>query len=202
MGDYSIDLGIHPDATGGCTGSDEKDPYPLQIALTKGTLVVENDRYTGFTPTGLASFNQIWSGDRIIFRVFDITPVAGAGDRSVQDVISFTITFNTLKGSKTTAPWEPKVGTISRSSDDQVSPAFTCGTKILKLPCYFQRDTLDGIVTYTVLPPNTKNPIPYLFSVQVETRLDATSTRYYHQDDPEMVVSPDGGPGGPPRVSL
>lgn len=195
---YAIDLGIHPDATGGKSGTHKDDSYPLQIALTQGTLA--QDPLTGqmiFQPEALASFAQIKLGDILIFRAFDIAKISG-GSRQLLDVSSLKISFTKLDGSESSKPWPgDEDRPFSRFETEQLSKAFTSKLGGMKLPCYYQRDGSNGIVTYTVMMLGVTQPLPYLFSVVVETTLGMTETTgtFYYRDDPEMVVSPDEEPG-------
>jgi len=198
---YSIDLGIHPAVTGGHEGRDEQDSYPLQIALTLGTLVQEqeSDRSTGFTPQAPASFAQIKVGDIIIFRFFETTLICPSLGRSLVRVDSLAVTFRKYDGSKADEPWrrESDRATIDKSPAHERSLTFTSVPGGMELPCHFERDSSNGIVTYTVINPVTKNPVPYLFSVLVETTI-MTSAGYrpaFYRDDPEMVISSDDRPG-------
>ena len=192
---YSIDLGINAKATGRHAGSTD-DPFPLQIALTQGTLT--QDPGTGstiFTPAALASFNQIHGRDIIIYRVFDTTKISGDGVRQLLDVNLCVFDFTTMDGSETSKPWPSDRPSSFYLLGDQLSLAFTSIQGGMELPCYYQRDSTEDIVTYTVTNP--LKPIPYLFSVQVETTIATTpelTGTFYYQDDPEMVVSPDEGP--------
>ena len=199
MSHYSIDLGIHPEATGGKSGTHEDDAYPLQIGLTQGTLVQENGRYTGFTPDALASFGQIKVGDIIIFRVFDTRRIFPAiGSRSLQSVGQLKVAFTDLNGGEPPEkPWQGDGNFPISRFDDQRSLAFTSVPGGMDLPCYFQRynSQEQGIVTYTV--SSTDNPVPYLFSVHVEATIAATPNdtwTAWFGDDPEMVISPDERP--------
>src|SRR5262249_39784086 len=102
-----------------------------------------------------------------------------------------------------TAPWNSGQSFAAVSPrTNQRSLAFTSVPGGMDLPCYFELDSSDKIVTYTVT--SVDQPVPYLFSVIVKTLLETTpedTATCYFRDDPEMVVSPDGGPGGPPPVS-
>jgi hypothetical protein len=199
---YSIDLGIHPDAKGRHDGS-VSDPYPLQIALTQGILVPErgDGPYTGFTPLALASFNQLKRGDLVICRVFEISSICGSGVRCLEGVDSIKVTFNDIHdGVEMPELWtksDKAVIPLSKASTNQRSLAFTSVPGGTVLPCFFEWGS-KGIITYEIMPPNALDPSPFLFSVLVYTHLDSTETVYCHKDDPEMVISPDSGPGGPP----
>jgi hypothetical protein len=200
---YSIDLGIHPDATGGRSGEDEKieNAFPMQISLIQGTLVPKSGRVTGFTPDGLASFHQIRVGDVIIFRIFDTRSIGPTVGRSLQGVGLLKATFTDLQGNETSRPWQGDENfPIAEFGAHQLSRAFTSKLEGMVLPCYhqcYQKDRPDEIVTYTVLP-TTRKYIPYLFSVVVEAKLGMapeTIERFYYRDDPEMVISSDDRPG-------
>lgn len=197
---YSIDLGIHPDATGGHAGT-AKDPCPLQVAVTKGTLLQEQEDgpYNGFKPEALASFAQIKEGDVIIFRVFETRSLCiPIGGRRLQDVDSVEVLFTELDGRWIPAPWKRNedVATITQCPDDQISLAFASAPEGTKLPCYFQQDSVNGIVTHTIMKSATGHPVSYLFSVQVKTAVETTTELQtcYYQDDPEMVIGPDEDP--------
>jgi hypothetical protein len=194
---YSIDLGINAKTTGRHEGSLE-DPFPLQIAVTEGTLVQDPETsLTLFKPSALASFYQIQGGDSIIFRIFDITKIAGKGVRQLVDVSLCVFNFTAIDGSsEASKPWPSNEAFPFYRFGDQLSLAFTSIKGGMGLPCYYQRDSTKGIVIYTVTNP--PEPVPYLFSVQVETTIATTSEltgTFYYQDDPEMVVSPDEGQG-------
>ena len=64
---YSMDLGIDSRSTGGGDGV-LRSPYPLEISLTTGNLVGGV-----YTPTALASWRGVSSGDVFVVRVFDLT---------------------------------------------------------------------------------------------------------------------------------
>jgi hypothetical protein len=201
---YSIDLGIHPAATGGRAGKDEKleNAYPMQIALTQGTQIQKSGRVTGFTPVALASFHQIKVKDIIIFRIFDTGWICPTMGRSIQSIGLLKTTFTDLQGVETSRPWQGDENfPVAKFGTHQFSKAFSSLPGGMELPCYHQYDPERGpdeIVTYTVKPV-TRNYDSYLFSVVVEAHLGMapeTMERFYYRDDPEMVVSPDEGPPG------
>ncbi|HJX26785.1 MAG TPA: hypothetical protein VJ885_02645 [Thermoanaerobaculia bacterium] len=201
MGHYSIDLGIHPDATGGHKGS-VGDPFPMQIALVEGKLLKdpESGRYKDFQPTKLASFYQIRAKDIIIFRIFETTSVSTAQNPVLEDVKSVQIRFTDLIGNPADKPWKiaEKGFDAILASTQQLSLAFTSKPEGMYLPCWFEQGSPNGLVTYEVAPPkNLKDPDSLLFSVTVETTriVGSELNTFYHQDDPEMVVSPDESPG-------
>jgi hypothetical protein len=173
----------------------------MQIALTQGSLVVhKSGRYLGFTPEAPASFGQIKSGDIIVFRVLETTPICPNLGHSLEVVHQLTVTFKDYAGKPIALPWAPDSDSANfAKSLSQRSLTFTSVAGGMDLPCHFERNSSDGIVTYKVTVEPEK-AVPYLFSVLVETsvmKLGEGKTAFY-QDDPEMVISPDGGPGGPP----
>jgi len=205
MSDYSIDIGIHPDATRGCTGS-HMDPYPLQVALAQGNLIQDQQSglYTGFTPTALASFNQIVVGDKLIFRVFDTSPIWPAGERSLKDVRSLEATCKGLLGDDLVIPWANNdEAPFFKASTAQPTLAFTSmSQQVTNLPCFFEMvaDGTNGIVVHEISlslkqPGSTKTVLLLLFSIVIRAKLDSDpyNRTYYYQDDPEMVISSDEG---------
>lgn len=197
---YSIDLGIHPAATDGRKGK-KNDPYPMQIALTEGSLVIDKSgRYIGFTPDAPASFGQIKGGDIIIFRVLETTPICRSLGRSLEAVVHLTVTFRDYDGHAADSPLTPERdhANFAKSPSHERSLTFTSIPKGMDLPCHFERDSSKGIVTYKVT--KLDEPVPYLFSVLAETTImkSEESETAFFRDDPEMVISPDGGAGGDP----
>lgn len=200
MATYSIDLGIDANATG-CALGTKDSPYPLQIGLTE--VVPIRDPSTGqlisIAPKALASFTHIQSGDVVVFSIFNITSIGSKGGKSFTAPQPFQVTFKCLDG-KEKSPWGfmDLAGRVSECKEQKsltfaLPPATECSW-----PCFFLLNESGGIASNKVA--KVPERISYLLTVLIPVCLagvDSTELSYFRVD-PEMVISPDGGPGGDP----
>jgi hypothetical protein len=191
MATYSIDLGIDANATAGAAGT-ESDPYPMQIALTRGVLTQDpsNGQFTGFEPEKLASFDDLRSGDTIIFSVFNITSIGSKGDRSFAAPEQFPIKFTNLRGTPH-RPWIDHLVSRISPGRKQLSLAFSRGPE-KHWPCFFQWNDSQGIIANTLA--KVTEPTSFLLTITIPVFLAGLPEKSYFRTDPEMVISPDEDP--------
>jgi hypothetical protein len=193
---YSIDLGIDANATAGASGT-ESDPYPLQIGLTAGALVQGSNRqYHDFLPKALASFTQMRSGDVLIFSVFNITSIGSKGDRSFMAPQPIQIKLTSLDGTSE-SPLTLNSALLAGLSPARNQRSLAFATKPDTFwPCFFQLNASDGIAVNPI--GQVTSPASFLLTVTVPVVLmdpAGVLATFYFQADPELVVSPDEGPG-------
>ena len=195
MADYSIDLGVDADATQNQDGT-----FPLEINLCRGELTSGGGVTNGFVPSELAQFDEIESGDTIIFRIFNITGIGGNPAHNVTAISGNISPAFTLDPEATGNP--PEIPFPLLSSVLSNGSTFSGASSQLCLsfapepdtswPCLFQlaNSTTGALRTNEVA--TVTGPASYQMSINLSiTRSGSTVT--YTTSDPEMVVSPDSG---------
>lgn len=175
---YSMDLGIDTRSTGGGDGV-PRNPYPLEISLSTGTLV---DGV--YTPTGLASWRAIESHDIFIVRVFDLT-LQGTRLTSIAwgACIATTLEY---------APRRLFTGeTFVRAGQPQPAPGFASKT-VKNFPCWLLMDGA-GLRQFPVeaVTVQTQYLLTVSLGVSLTIGMDPPVPKVYSVD-PEMVVGPAG----------
>ncbi len=186
MATYSIDLGLDADAPG------QNNVFPLQIELCSGELTHSGSGLiNGFTPTALASFDEILSGDTIVFRVFNITGIGGSSINSFTGnpgSITFSFTVNPNSVGQPSVPFSQIPGNIS-SAGPQPCLSFASGPNT-SWPCFYKLESGNNqLITHLVNP--VTSPTSYQMSLSLQIGRSDSMTPVTYSVDPEMVVGPD-----------
>lgn len=184
---YSLDFGLDLEATGGRCGT-AADPFPLQFGLCRGELKDDGR----LVAQQLWSFTRLRSREKLIFRIFDISP-EGYGEIVGVPQMS-RATFRTLAGEPAAAPWTPSTENFSyRAASDEKCLSFATISRNV-YPCYLKVDEHDEPVLYQL--NDVAQPENFLMSAMVALRA-VTAVRggeCFFDSDPEMVIGPyDGG---------